>query len=403
MLQTHPETLEEQDQRNKPQGVLVYRFVVVPKPVFLPSEEEPPARKEEQDDVDADFVDAPKMGESRDDLESNLVNLLAFGKFIGAYPTQTLLDRVIRIIPCLLSIVAVVDLVGVTVLNPKGRRTATEIAGDFGVPGFYSLGTFLYFHFHRNTHQLTQIFEKWKQLEIKVADARLKRFVNWVSVTILLSAILENATFHFKLFPVFESTESYGNISSLEVFYKRSHSHWALYIPYNPIVTFLLFLTNKWALYIWNFGDVFIAVLARAVYFRFSAILKNPETLGWEKVWYEFRQITEITELIEKFLSPIIFGCYTMNMYAVCMQLHMWLTPSQSKHYLHTLYLAWSFIHLVTRVLLVSITAAKVHEEIKLFERKVQYCPNHKFTQEVNTTRDGGEFVRAKFMSIMSS
>lgn len=62
----------------------------------------------------------------------------------------------------------------------------------------------------------------------------------------------------------------------------------------------------------------------------------------------------------------------------------MWLTPSHSTHYLHTLYLAWSFVHLLGRVLLVSLNAAKVHEEIQTFERVVQDCPNEKYSIEVS-------------------
>jgi hypothetical membrane protein len=61
----------------------------------------------------------------------------------------------------------------------------------------------------------------------------------------------------------------------------------------------------------------------------------------------------------------------------------MWLTPSENTNYLHALYSMWSFIHLLTRILLLSLQAAKVNENALCLERKVQECPENEFSLEV--------------------
>jgi len=43
-------------------------------------------------------------------------------------------------------------------------------------------------------------------------------------------------------------------------------------IPSSDIAAVFAFVSNKLAIYSWNFADILIGVLSRAIYFRFKAL-----------------------------------------------------------------------------------------------------------------------------------
>lgn len=55
-------------------------------------------------------------------------------------------------------------------------------------------------------------------------------------------------------------------------YYKTDNGQWLKLIPYHEIFPIILFFANKWAVYAWNFMDVFIATLCRAIYFKFETL-----------------------------------------------------------------------------------------------------------------------------------
>ena len=69
------------------------------------------------------------------------------------------------------------------------------------------------------------------------------------------------------------------NASALEVYYIRSHESWASLVPYHPILGIYVFLSNKFALYAWNYMDITIALLSRALYQKFKVLCKQGEAL----------------------------------------------------------------------------------------------------------------------------
>ena len=69
------------------------------------------------------------------------------------------------------------------------------------------------------------------------------------------------------------------NATALEVYYIRSHENWAGLIPYHPILGIYVFLSNKFALYAWNYMDITIALLSRALYQKFKVLCKQGEAL----------------------------------------------------------------------------------------------------------------------------
>lgn len=80
----------------------------------------------------------------------------------------------------------------------------------------------------------------------------------------------------------------------LQYYYENSHKQWSLMIPYHATAAIGVFLCNKWAVYAWNFGDIFIAVISRGLYGKFKRfvesveekLLKSPSPAGtWVRIY----------------------------------------------------------------------------------------------------------------------
>lgn len=135
---------------------------------------------------------------------------------------------------------------------------------------------------YRNSAILIDCFHKWRELktEFYKEDTKLFRSITLISGIIFTSAILENLVSHWKYFKVVfypkRSSENETPYSSVwEHYYMEAHGQYLRIIPYNIVVSILLFLCNKWAVYAWNFGDILISVIARAVYKRFQLHLED--------------------------------------------------------------------------------------------------------------------------------
>jgi hypothetical protein len=61
----------------------------------------------------------------------------------------------------------------------------------------------------------------------------------------------------------------------------------------------------------------------------------------------------------------------------------MGLTPDANANFLEELYTVWSFIHLISRVFMVSLAAARINEHIKVTKRLFHVCPSEAYVLEV--------------------
>ncbi|CAL8110756.1 unnamed protein product [Orchesella dallaii] len=325
-----------------------------------------------------------------ENLEDILKYFFAFAKLIGVRPVR---NPVIRwssfvLIPALLLSHTTVDLVGWAKKPISERYTnAFEMCIQIASAQFYGIGAIIYIVLHWRESNLTKIFEKWRKLPVDIPDVGLRKFSILVPGFIMTSAILENICFHFRMFPVFDPPPDINNLTwgAFQVYYDRHHTNWSLLVPFHPILGTLLILANKFALYAWNYADLLVVVLCRALAFRFAALYRQVEdgNVPWTILWKRYAQLMEILNLLEAFLSPSVLLCFYINLYATCMQLHSWMTPESNLYFLHTIYLLWSFVHLLVRVFLVMYHASRVQNLVEYYFTLVQNCPLQFYTKEL--------------------
>jgi len=59
--------------------------------------------------------------------------------------------------------------------------------------------------------------------------------------------------------------------------YEVSQKQWTSLVPFSTLFSIILCITNKLALYSWNFVDIFIVVIGRIFFFHFDWILQNSK------------------------------------------------------------------------------------------------------------------------------
>ncbi|CAG7670356.1 unnamed protein product [Allacma fusca] len=233
-------------------------------------------------------------------------------------------------------------------------------------------------------------------------DKRLFRDVNLIAGIVMASAILENAFWHAALSPIIEKAKATNNTMTAENSspwknnYGRAQIMWASFLPENFITASLMFLSNKLAFYSWNFMDLFIVVLARAMYFKFKALClqaksellstnASPDVGSWPQLAKDHQKLRAILENINGFLSPLIFLSYGMNIYWISIHMHY------GFGYLETygneiiiVYKYWSLFHVIARAILVNVVAANVnywaHHAVSIFSK----CPEEFYVSQAS-------------------
>ncbi|ODM89736.1 Gustatory receptor for sugar taste 64a [Orchesella cincta] len=312
------------------------------------------------DPVDAVFNKIEE--ESKDDLFRDLRGLLIFGKVLGLLPYKGIFGHssaylkfryasstsfISYVILVILFINAFFEFVRSVTAS---KKNAFEVAQSIRYIFYQIWGAFIYLNFIIRSQSFLDIFHAWKSTSVFYSkpDTKLKRDIRLIAVVILVSAVLENATLHilFSVEYANDTSKGYprpnGNLSFPEAYYKGFHKSWWYYISYNPVVAIIAFIQHKWTLFAWNYIDILIAVLGRALYYKFKILCEsskevlikrdqsqfiknvmenNPiEKQGWLQMTRDHHAICELLEVFENFLSPVLFVSYMINIYYVCMQ-----------------------------------------------------------------------------------
>ena len=80
------------------------------------------------------------------------------------------------------------------------------------------------------------------------------------------------------------------NESFLKIYYLVSADQWSKLVPYSPMMSLYVLLSDKFTWYSWNLSDVLTLVFSRALYFKFKALYAQGELMTLE---YSRRSVEE--------------------------------------------------------------------------------------------------------------
>ncbi|CAL8093430.1 unnamed protein product [Orchesella dallaii] len=366
----------------------------------------------------------PEM-EEPDDLFKSLKFFLVVGRIIGVIPYSGVFKKFhtqlhfcpkspAAILSFIIFVALVVNLMlGIVEMIRLPKRNALEIATSVRAIIQFLWSCLIYFNFLLRGKKFLGLFQYWTKTSVfyGLKDRYLRRDVTLITILILSSAIGENAVLHLEYIRALDDINGlrFGNATAnmpeLETYYRRSHGYWASTLGYHEIFAVVAFLQHKCMLYGCNYMDIMLAVFSRAIYFKFKMLyrlandhLAKPLRNGvshtksgkmmnrhaWIQLAQDHKRLCDLLQQFENFFSPLVFGSYAVNIYYICIQLFDGLTVNiSSSSLVHSIYAPWSFLHIIMRMYIVSICAARINMYAHQIRNVLQECPVEYYNAEI--------------------
>ncbi|GLG99935.1 Gustatory receptor for sugar taste 64e, partial [Gryllus bimaculatus] len=132
----------------------------------------------------------------------------------------------------------------------------------------------------------------------------------------------------------------------------------------------------------WNFNDVFVIVVSGALASRLAALNRHVASVDlqawtparWAQLRHAYAAMSALVKMVDTHICSIVFLSFFSNLYFICLQLLNGLSPKSSSA-LDYLYFFGSFAYLVGRTVVLTLTAARVHDESRLALPTLYQCP----------------------------
>ncbi|XP_066975436.1 gustatory receptor for sugar taste 64e-like [Macrobrachium rosenbergii] len=251
---------------------------------------------------------------------------------------------------------------------------ATERQDDwvrlFTSTAFYSLAALGALLLYNLSRKLPEVCARWSQLESRLAVKGSARVV----VVVILAVVLVSATGETVASMFFSLS---GNCTGdfwvfLRCYVKSGHEYEIDLLGYSDAMGLVILFINKYATFIWNFIDIFVSCVALILlrHIRLYNARVEDGYLRWTgKDWRNTREdhlnLLRLVNSINEVFGPIILQSYVTNLLFTTVQLYLGIRPRSDKDITTRLYLTWSFLHLLGRLLLVSLSCTAVYEASK--------------------------------------
>ncbi|XP_054276738.1 gustatory receptor 5a for trehalose-like [Macrosteles quadrilineatus] len=160
-------------------------------------------------------------------------------------------------------------------------------------------------------------------------------------------------------------------------------------LPYTPALTPLVLMLNTLATFTFSFLDLLIFNLAFCLSSMFWAFNRqlveaSKQTISrprWSDWYRDYNVLRRLVTVVDNHISPIVLLSFIINVYHICLQLYLSLTP------LPTLaskaYFCLSFGFLMSRTITVCLASASIHDLAKQPKFVIFSVPSEEFDEEV--------------------
>ncbi|KAK3916477.1 Gustatory receptor for sugar taste 64f, partial [Frankliniella fusca] len=177
----------------------------------------------------------------------------------------------------------------------------------------------------------------------------------------------------------------------------------------------LLLLLQFINVFVWNFMDLFVALLAMGLSARFRQV--NNELSGtqsgalsaeyWKTTRKLYNALADLVRQIDVVIGPLILVSYVTDLYFICLQLVSIVNPTGVSVY-HKAFFCFSMGYLILRMTFMTYTVANIHEESKRPREVLFSLPTTHYSVEAQrfltqVLTDNVSFTGCQFFSISRS
>ncbi|XP_076045975.1 gustatory receptor for sugar taste 64e-like [Oratosquilla oratoria] len=257
---------------------------------------------------------------------------------------------------------------------------------------FYSLnavGTLLFIWV---AHALPEVLKGWQQMEYELGHlyppTSAFRSVVVLTSVVMVSAVGETVTSMFYNVSLNSTSEFW---EYLECYLRAGHQYEVNLLGYSNGLGLFTLVVNKYATFFWNFIDVFISVVAiilKTQFNDFNKFMDEGRGRIWTNAnWRSAREghltLQQVVLSVDQTISPAVLHSYVTNLFFILVQLYFGLKFSSQEDVIPRVYLVWSFLHLVGRFMMVSLTCSALNEQSKKSVHHLLEVPSESYSMEV--------------------
>ncbi|XP_026323936.1 gustatory receptor for sugar taste 64f-like [Hyposmocoma kahamanoa] len=262
------------------------------------------------------------------------------------------------------------------------KETDSLLASNTSVVFFSSncLTGILFLRLARIWPKLSQFVAKTEAADPNL-DKTLVRNCNISCILILSMAFLEHFLSDVSSIAIAIDCQPETNV--YDAFIYQSFPWVWTFVPYSPVMGFLVIFINITCTFNWNFADVFVICVSlyltsrlQQINYRINAVRgKQTPSSFWRTMREDYSRVSHLVKKIDDAVSGIVFLSFVNNLFFICLQLLHTLeegvkqTPGcyskldeRPMHgYEQAVYFIYSFSFLLVRSLAVSLIASRIH------------------------------------------
>ncbi|XP_055633907.1 gustatory receptor for sugar taste 64e-like [Toxorhynchites rutilus septentrionalis] len=259
---------------------------------------------------------------------------------------------------------------------------------------FFTINLLITLCFTLLAKQWAQLMTQWENTEqslprrtqLSAGNRKLLRKVKVFSSILMMSAMFEHAL--AKPSGLYRAYRC-GIKELLKAHLMQAFPEMFSFIQYNIYVGFVAQVVTTILTFYWNFIDLFLIILSMGLRNNLKhvndVILDSKayyhSELFWHDHWKHYQRVCELVHLFKGKMAVFVIISFANNLFFICIQLVGFLKPYPG--IIVAIYVWYSLAHLVTRMVLVSVYAAAIHDESRKLIPLFRTIPTKYYSKEL--------------------
>ncbi|XP_058817461.1 gustatory receptor for sugar taste 64e-like [Topomyia yanbarensis] len=259
---------------------------------------------------------------------------------------------------------------------------------------FFTVNLLITLGFTGLARNWSKLMVEWENTELSLpqrpklsaSNSRLRRKAKIIMSTLMFSALFE----HILAKPAgLYRAYKCGIKNLVEAHLMQAFPELFSFIPYDIYLGFVCQVITSILTFYWNFIDLFLIVLSIGLRQNLrhvndiiiSSKAEYSSNQFWHNHWKHYQRACDLVQLFKTKMAFFVAVSFANNLFFICIQMLGLL--KEYPGVLVAIYYWYSFGHLVTRMVLVALYAAEIHDESKRLLPLFRTLPTQYYNKDI--------------------